>query len=184
MKRIFFFATPDDIVPVLNRFEENGPFKYVVMGNLTTPNRAIYLSAKEIPNPGISTHETGHASTAYMVSHRDTKNAMEKFVGNGGETRWDLNNCDNEETVILTLAGLWIDGTLLPGLMDTLHQTSVAQQLMKWFLTALKQERFVKVESWWVGKAAMDMLQSGKRLTTTAVQSPPQFDLKLPEKDK
>jgi hypothetical protein len=184
MKRIFFFATPEDIVPVLRRFEANDPLKFVVLGNLTTPNRAIYLQASDIPNPGVATHETGSASTAYMVSLRDTKNHMHKFVGNSGEYRWTLDNGDNEETVVLTMAGLWEDGTLLPGLMDTLHQTPVAQQLMKWFLAALKQEGFVKIESWWVGPVAMEMLRSGKRLTTTAVQSPPQFDLKLPERTR
>ena len=184
MKRIFFFATADDIIPVLRQFEANAPLKFVVMGNITTPNRPIYLHASDIPNPGIATHETGNASTAYMVSLRDTKNHMRKLVGKSGEHRWTLDNGDNEESVILTMAGLWEDGTLLPGLMDTLHQTSVAQQLMKWFLAALKEEGFTKIESWWVGRKAMEMLRSGKRLTTTAVQSPPQFDLKLPEEVK
>ena len=59
MKRIFFFATPADIVPVLNRFEAKAPLKFVEMGNLTTPNIAIYLKSSAIPNPGIATHETG-----------------------------------------------------------------------------------------------------------------------------
>lgn len=181
MKRIFFFATPNDIASVLDRFEANAPLKYVVLGNLTTPNRTIYLCASDIPSRGIATHETGNASIAYMVSLRDTKNNMRKFVGRSGEQRWTLDNGDNEETTILTMAGLWEDGTLLPGSMDTLHQTPVAQQLMKWFLAALKKEGFIKIESWWVGREAMDMLRSGKRLTTTAVQSPPAFDLKLPD---
>lgn len=181
MKRIFFFANPNDITPVLRRFESNDPLKFVILGNLTTPDRDIYLQASNIPDPGISTHETGNASTAYMVSLRDTKNHMRTSVGKNGEHRWVLYNGDNEETVTLTLAGLWEDGTLLPGLMDTLHLTTVAQQLMKWFLASLKQEDFIKIESWWVGKEAMEMLKSGKRLTTTAVQSPPEFDLKLPE---
>jgi hypothetical protein len=178
MKRILFFATPDDIVPVLRRFESNAPLKFVEMGNLTTPNRAIYLESSEIPNPGISTHETGNASAAYMVSHRDTKNHMQKLIGQRGEYRWTLDNGSNEETVILTMGGLWKDGILLEGLMDTLHQTPVAQQLMKWFLGALKQEGFTKVESWWLGKEALEMLRAGKRLTQAA-QSPPEFDLRL-----
>lgn len=182
MKRIFFFATPADIVPVLNRFEANAPLKFVEMGNLTTPNRAIYLEASEIPNPGISTHETGSMSQGYMVSHRDTKNHMHAFVGRKGEKRWSLDNSDNEETVLLSMAGLWKTGTLLPGNMATLHEKPVAQQLMKWFLSALKQEDFTKVREWWLGPEAMEMLKAGRRLTTTAEQSPPEYDLKMPEK--
>jgi hypothetical protein len=181
MKRIFFFATPADITPVLNRLEANAPLKFVEMGNLTTPNRAIYLESAEIPNPGIATHETGSISQGYMVSHRDTKNHMHAFVGRKGEKRWSLDNGDNEETVILVMAGTWKTGTLLPGNMSTLHDNAVAQQLMKWFLSAMKQENFSKVREWWVGCEAMEMLKAGKRLTTTAEQSPPEFDLKLPE---
>lgn len=179
MKRIFFFATPSDIVPVLKRFEANSPLKFVETGSLTTPNRAIYLDSSEIPEPGIATHETGSASKRYMVSHRDTKNHMQTFVDNAGTKRWVLNNSDNEESVLLTMAGRWKD-ILLPGLVDTLHETSVAQQLMKWFLAALKQEGFTKIENWWLGKEAIEMLKVGKRLTKTAEQSPPEFDLKLP----
>lgn len=181
MRRIFFFATPEDVVPVLTRFEAGEPLKYVALGDFTTPNRSIYLQASDIPDPGIATHETGSASMGYMVSLRDTTNHMQRFIGKKGEHRWSLNNGDNEETVMLTMAGLWEDGTLLPGLMDTLHQTPVAQRLMRKFIAALKQESFVRLDIWWVGKSAMSMLQAGRRLATSAVQSPPQFDLKLSE---
>ncbi|HEY6815020.1 MAG TPA: hypothetical protein VI168_05735 [Croceibacterium sp.] len=180
MKRIFFFATPTDITPVLERFEANAPLKFVEMGSLTTPNRAIYLRSAQIPSPGIATHETGSMSQGYMVSHQATMNHMATLVTRKGEKRWNLFNGDNEETVILSLAGLWNTGTLLPGCMDTLHQTPAAQQLMKWFLSALKKEGFTKIDSWWLGKEALGMLMAGKRLTKTAEQSPPQFDLALP----
>jgi hypothetical protein len=181
MKQIFFFATPADIIPVLRRFESNAPLKFVEMGTLSTPNRKIYLEASQIPDPGIATHETGSLSKGYMVSHRDTKNHMDVSITRKGEKRWNLLNSDNEEAVILGMGGLWKTGTLLPGGIATLHQASVAQQLMKWFLLALKQEGFIKVREWWLGKEALEMLKAGKRLTTTAEQSPPEFDLKLSE---
>lgn len=183
MKRIFFFATPTDIAPVLSRLESNAPLKFVEMGTLLTPNRAIYLASSQVPNQGVATHETGSQSQGYMVSHQDTKNHMRTSVTKKGGKRWNLFNGDNEETVILTMAGRWKD-MLLPGLMDTLHETPVAQQLMKWFLAALKAEGFTKVESWWLGREALEMLKAGQRLSTTAEQSPPEFDLKPPVKLK
>ena len=92
-----------------------------------------------------------------------------------------IGNGDNEDAVMLTLAGLWITGTLLPGNMSTMHTTAVAQRLMRWFLSALQQEGFTKVDLWWLGQQALEMLRAGKRLTTTAEQSPPEFDLRLPD---
>jgi hypothetical protein len=178
MKHVLFFATPTDIVPVLRRFESNTPLKFVETGTVSTPNRAIYLDSSEIPDPGIATHETGSLSQGYMVSNRDTMNHMRASVTKKSEKQWNLFNSDNEETVVLTVAGVWKTGTLLPGSIATLHQTPVAQQLMKWFQFALKQEDFTRIREWWLGREALEMFRAGKRLTTTAEQSPPQFDLK------
>jgi len=107
---------------------------------------------------------------------------MEVSTLKNGEKRWNLFNAHNEETVVLCLAGLWQTGTLLPGSIATLHETQGAQQLMKWFRTALKQEGFIKVREWWLGPEALEMLNAGKRLSTTAEQSPPEFDLTQPDK--
>lgn len=180
MKRIFFFAKSEDIKPVLSSFEANAPLKFIPAGKRSTANRPIYLESSELLDLGIATAETGSASTTYIVSLHDTKNVLYTFDDDEGQRQWLLSNGDNEETVLFTPAGLWKTGTLLPGNMSTLHNTIVAQQLMRWFLQALKQEHFIKIESWWLGSEAFDMLKTGKRLTTTAEQSPPQFDLKWP----
>jgi len=181
VKQILFFATPADIVPVLRQLESKAPLKFVEIGTLSTPNRAIYLDSSQIPDPGIATHETGSQSRAYMVSNRNTKNRIRSSTTNEGETRWNLFGVDNEDSVSLNMAGVWKTGTLLPGNVSTLHETPEAQQLMRWFRSALKQEGFTKVERWWLGKEALKMLRGGRRLTTTAEQSPPQFDLRLPD---
>jgi hypothetical protein len=179
MKRIFFFATPNDIVPVLRRFQNNAPLKYVETIKLATPNRSIYLDPGEIPNPGISTQASGNTSIEYMVSLRDKKNQVYTFVDSSGTRRWMINGADNEDAVILNMAGLWRTGTLLPGIMDTMHDTRVAQQLMRWFLASLKQEGFVKMDLWWLGREAMTYLRGGRRLTI-AEQAPPEYDLQPP----
>ncbi len=41
------------------------------------------------------------------------------------------------------------------------------------------EEGFVKAQSWWLRKEAIEMLKSGGRLTTTAAQSPPEYDLQV-----
>ena len=113
MKRMFFFATPADIVPVLERFSSIEDLKFVEMGSMTDPNRPIILEVSDLPNPGISTHETGNASRSYLVSPRASRNHMFRFVDNDGVTRWSVDNGDNEDSVALTMAGRWKD-MLLP----------------------------------------------------------------------
>jgi hypothetical protein len=48
MKRIYFFATPVDVAPVLERFEAAAPLRFVVSANLTTLSHTTYLAASEI----------------------------------------------------------------------------------------------------------------------------------------
>jgi len=64
--------------------------------------------------------------------------------------------------------------------MRTVHETDDAQEVMRAFIKSLKSSFFKKVEIWWVGSEAMDMLRDGKRLCTAAEQSSSEFDLKLP----
>ncbi|UIP07854.1 hypothetical protein LY632_05490 [Erythrobacter sp. SDW2] len=182
MMKVHFFATPADISPALAEFESKLDVKFVEMGVTTTPNRAIYLESDEIPEPGLATHETASRSKAYLVSRRDTKNNIRSDAAPDGQKRWNLVSADNEEAVILSLGGLWTTGTLLPGLMDSMHDNPVVKELLKSFAAALKKSGFKKVKQWWVGPEAMEMLKAGKRLATTAEQSPPAYDLKLPEK--
>ena len=179
MKYIFFFATPSDIIPVLRRFESDAPLKFVESGTFSTPCWDTYLEASQIPAPGIATHETGNLSKGYLVSRQDVEDRPRVYFINSGEKRWSLDNGSNLETVVLVLAGLWKAQMLLPGNMATLHNTPAAQQLMKWFLSALKKEGFYKIGINWLGKEAMEMLGAGMRLTE-AEQSPSQYDLKLP----
>jgi hypothetical protein len=181
MKRIFFFATPIDAAALLDRFEDNAPLKFIEMGNLETPSRETHTKSSKIPNIGISTNETGSGSKSYLVTYRDSEVHINNFIGTYGENRWSLSNGENENTVILTLAGIWRTGTLLPGNMSTLHETKQAQKLMRSFLSSLEKERFIKIELWWVGPEAMKMLKNGKRLSTTAQQSPSDYDLRIPD---
>ena len=178
MKNIYFFATPQDISEVLVRFENKAPLKYIDTGTRHTSERHTFLSSEDIPNLGKSSHETGSLSSGYLVSLRDTPNASRISVTASGDRRWNLYNGDNPGTVALTPAGLWRE-MLLAGNMGTVHDDSDAQNLMRWFQSALKAERFSKTGRFWVGKEAFSMLQSGCRLSTTAEQSPPDFDLKL-----
>jgi hypothetical protein len=185
LKRIFFFATPSDILPVLKRFEANAPMEYIKMGNDLTPDRRYYLSGDTIPNAGISSDGRGGSGDRYMVTLReDSKDIyVEIDTWDSGEKFWQLRQCDNENTVELALAGLWKD-MLLPGIMDTMHDTPKAQQLMKWFNAALKKEGFVKIDMHWLGPEALAMFKAGVRLPKNAEQSPPAYDLKLPDNFK
>jgi hypothetical protein len=181
MKRIYFFATPKDAAELLRKYDEIEPLKYVECGQFENPNPPIYLEGRQIPNLGISSTSTGSQSTSYLVSSQSTKSNIERFMDSLGNTRWMVHNGNNEDSVILTTSGIWNNSILLAGNMSTLHETSQAQQLMRRFQSVLKKSDFIKIDMWWVGSEALERLRSGWRLATAAAESPPEYNLLLPE---
>ncbi len=49
MKRIFFFATPDDIALYWRGLKRTHQLKFVGLENLITPDREIYQSRRKYP---------------------------------------------------------------------------------------------------------------------------------------
>ena len=176
MKNVYFFATPKDITDALERLELKHQLKYVGTETKPVEERTTLLKASDIQNLGIASHETGSLSAGYLVSLRNTPICSRMSITRSGEPRWVLYNGDNPGTMTLTPAGLW-KGMLLAGNVGTVHDDSEAQSLIRWFQSALKAENFSKAGRFWVGQEALGILKSGGRLSTTAEQSPPEFDL-------
>lgn len=177
MKQTFFFATPGDIKPVISALEANREIGFVKIGPHDRPDPKI-ISGSDIPQPGISTHETASGSISYLIVPLGTDLQATEYLDEETKLKqWNIYNGFNEDSVEFTPAGLWKDGTLLPGSIKTMHSTKFSQSIMREFQSILKKHQFQKVQSWWLGKEALEMLKSGKRLTVTAVQSPPEYDL-------
>ena len=75
---------------------------------------------------------------------------------------------------------MWKTGTLLPGHMSAFYNSTEARKLVKAFLMSLRHEGFRRVDEFLLGREALAMLRVWKRLTM-AEQSPPEFDLRLPD---
>ena len=108
---------------MLHRFEANAPLQFAQHGKRPQPTRPVYSTYLDLPGVGIATHGTGLFSPNYVVAFQGAKYILNTFKDNNDEQQWLLTNGDNQETVLLTVAGLWKTGTLLPGVMSTLHTT-------------------------------------------------------------
>lgn len=181
MKEIRFFASPEDIRPVLERFEKSQPIKFVEMGMRTDDNRGIYLESDEVPEAGQATDAEANFSQAYLVTQRETKVSVREMEMNDGRIRKDVVAGDNEEAVTLNTGGIWTDEIMLPGRMTAMHSNAIAEALLKDFRSAVRKENFEKVGEFWVGPEAMEWLKEGKRLAAGGTASDPvSLDLKLP----
>jgi hypothetical protein len=177
MRHIQFFAVKEDILPVLEIVERDGPLQYVRTGNRLKPDFEKFSRGADIPSLGVADQETGSVCKSFMVAKATVLITVREFDGSNGIKRYLMDQLINPDTVTITPAGMWGEDILLQGVVGTASDTKASQDLMKKFNSAFKKS-YTKVQMRFVGPLAMAMLKAGKRLTI-AKQSPPEFNLKL-----
>jgi hypothetical protein len=73
---------------------------------------------------------------------------------------------------------MWNSDIILHGRVATASDSKSARELMQRFRSAIRKN-LTRIKAFWVGPAARVHLECGKRLTIS-VQSPHEFDLKIP----
>ncbi|MEM6955451.1 MAG: hypothetical protein AAF411_25005 [Myxococcota bacterium] len=179
MKEVCFFATPEDIRPVLERFEAFEPIQYVEMQMRTDDLRAVYMSSEQLPDAGQANDRDANFCERYLICPRDAKVSVQTMKMKNGKTRRDVFAVDNPEGASLTTAGIWRHDILLPGRMTAMHRNASSDAIIKNFRSAIRKEKFKKVKAFWVGPAAMGWLRDGKRLPSGGdADDPTSLDLK------
>jgi len=176
-KLIPLYAEKEDLLAVLEALESDGSVKYVrTGGQLPEPSLIAFDHAKDIPNLGKATSETGNFCDTFLVCKSELQ-IVPRSARVLGQERFFIDQLCNPNTVTFIPAGMWNQEILLAGCVGTASDSQESQKLMKRFHSAISR-RFVKIKAYWVGHRALELLQSGKRLTI-AVQSPPEFDLTI-----
>jgi hypothetical protein len=169
-----FFAVDADLLPVFRDVEARDDFKYLETGHFPkTESLQPLTSGADIPRLSSANCDSGIACDSYLISYKDTVIAPRPIDA-------DVISIDqlwNPDTVTLTPGGAWSEAVVLYGRLATASDSERAQKLMKLFGAATRRA-FTRVGDYFVGPSAMEWLKSGKRLTI-AVQSPPEFDLRL-----
>ena len=174
MKRINFFATREDLEPLLAAVERAVPVKYVHKGRFHSPDLETYASGLEIPRLGLAPYESAVLSESYLVVLKERAVEPRSVRENDGVVRYRVDEILNPAAVTFTPGGRWGDDVLLHGvLVSSAH--SEAQTVWKPFVAYVRKS-FHKIKAFWVGPHAEALLDAGKRLTI-AEQSPREFDL-------
>lgn len=175
MKQLHFYAVDDDLPSVLRAIEAIEPLQYVLTGNFLDEPRERYDTVAALPRVGIADRETGSVCRSYLVAPKSASIQHRTTTATDGRTRTLIDQLVNHDTVVVRPAGRWRDDLVLAGNISTAWPTDVSASLMKQCASAMRKS-FTKVNTYFVGPAAMKALQSGQRLTISA-QSPKDFDL-------
>lgn len=172
----FFFATPEDLLPVLLSVEVRHRLSYTRTGHVDKPSVESFQTAKDLPTlfqP--APFESAIVNPAYLVTESATDVVLRQLSPYEGRERWAVDQLSNHDSIVLRHGGFYGDRLLLNGEVRSAYKTSVAIRLQRAFDAAIRKH-FVKIKAFYVGKQAEALLDSGYRLTA-AQQSPPEFDL-------
>lgn len=169
--RISFFATKDDLVPVLHAVERKREIKYVSRGIGHALVGEEFASSERLPSLGVAPSEAAVNGDRYLLCR---KGAVLQARRAGGNVHID--QMLNPDTVSFLTGGLWSGDVLLYGEFSTIGRESFAVDLMK-VVRAEVRTRFERIRAYWVGEGAARLLDAGKRLAMAA-QSPREYDLR------
>jgi hypothetical protein len=173
----FFFATGDDLLPVLLSVEAKRTVVYTPFGHIHEPRAEHFRTARDLPTlfqP--QPFESSVCGPAYVVTEAGTDVVLGRLSRYEGKDRWSVDQLANPDSTVLRHGGLFKETVLLSGEVRTAYRTAVAQRLQRAFDAAIRKH-FVKIQAFYVGPAAEALLDSGCRLTA-AEQSPLEFDLR------
>lgn len=177
----FFFATPDDLLPVLSSVEARHSVVYTPCGHVNEPRVDHFSTARDLPTlfqP--QPFESAVGGPAYLVTEAGTDVVLRQLSPYEGKDRWAVDQLANPDSTVLRHGGPYGDNVLLHGEVRTAYKTKVAVRLQRAFDNAVRKH-FVKIGAFYVGPGAEALLDSGWRLTA-AQQCPPEFDLRRPDR--
>ena len=175
MPQLQFFATKNDLLPVLESVEQKMALKYALTEHRPVDRAEIFLSVRDLPNLGVATHESASSCNQFLVVAKEKDIYPRALPAFQGKPRFAFDQLENPETVVLNPGGWWKGDILLYGMVGTASDHPSSLNLMKLYASAIRKQ-YTKIKGYYVGAEAQDALKAGKRLTIAA-QSPPQFNL-------
>ena len=159
-----FFATAPDLGSVLSAIERDNLLQYTLTGMFESPCLVTYPSYSDIPGFGRATHPTAVGNAAYLILPRDTEVRVRAIPQKAGGMLFGVDQIQNEDSVVIRLGGRYGEQVLLCGMIGTVSSTLAPRHLLNLFARAMRKA-FVKVDGFFVGPEAMELSQSGVRLT-------------------
>jgi hypothetical protein len=170
-----FYATRNDIEPVLREVEAAGRLVYVRTGQFPTDAVSKITSALCIPTLGVADADDAVRCPTYLVAFDKSVICARRIVRNSGEVCFAVDQLMNPDTITFSYGGLRDPKLLLYGRVATASKSAQARKLMRLFETKIRKS-FIKHGAYYVGDEARILNTQGFRLTLAA-QTPQEFDL-------
>jgi hypothetical protein len=175
MQRLFF-ATADDLIPVLERVEAKHRLAYTLCGLHPTCELSSVSSGAAIPTlRSPAPFPNAIACPQYLVTPLDYRVTIRDVSQASGGICYAVDQLANSESIIFQPGGIYPPNVLLHGRVGSASSSDFSKQIYRAFTSAISKY-FQRVQAFYVGPQAQELWRSGHRLTP-AVQSPMEYDL-------
>lgn len=178
---LIFYATKEDLIPVLSYIESIFEIKYVKMGLFDNKEPSIYYSHSEIPNFGfvVNSHYQAYEGR-FMIMERKNSIFVRDIPQRKGEIKYAIDPMKNPQTIEFTLGGICqeIDKVLIMGRTGYVDKNPFSESIYKELTKKIKKDfrKYNSIE--YVGPEAEIKLKEGWRLVENTGRSK-EYDLKL-----
>src|SRR5205809_2899149 len=127
VRMAFFFATADDLLPVLLSVEARHAVVYTPGGHIYEPRADHYRTARDLPTlfrP--QPFESAVSGPVYLVTEVGAEVILRKLPPYEGRDRWSVDQLANPDSTGLRHGGMYGQNVLLPGEIRTASKTKVA----------------------------------------------------------
>jgi len=173
-----FFATASDLQPVFERAEAKGPFSYALTGLFDSPQTKAFPSAPLLPSLGQPAASQSHACATYLITPAAAEVRIRPIPQVAGGVKYAVDQLENPDSATFTHGGLFTPGILISGRIATASTTPAAKKAYAAFSDAIGA-LFARINAFYVGPEAHELLQQGCRLTFNAAASR-DYDLERP----
>ena len=100
MKRIYFYATKNDLLPALAAMEADCSVKYGAAGMSLQPVVQQWRQGSELPNLGTANGNQQVTCDAFLIFSADSELGIRSSVMFDGRTRYDVDQISHPESVV------------------------------------------------------------------------------------
>lgn len=172
----YYVATADDLLPIFSRVEAKREVVYTRMGLFESWPIEAFTRGEELPS--LRQPPAGRSTTcctAYLVTPAGVVVRVREVPQRPGGVRYAVDQLVNPDSMEINHGGRPEPGVLLAGRVATCTDTEESAALFRAYANAIART-FIRIQAFWVGPEACELLAGGCRLTQSA-DSPPEYDL-------
>ena len=171
-----FFAAKADLEALLRQIESERQLQFVETGLFDSPSIEPVNSLLGAPNLGYLPVGDHNQGPCYLVASREISIYARPVPQRRGGTKYAVDQEQNRKTIAFRPSGAFGDNCLIDGQVGTISDDPSSLELFQLFRKEMRRQ-FSKVNEFYVGKEAGELLDKGWRLTANA-KSPALYDLK------